>query len=45
MSIEIDSAQADMAADGVAQTAGANQQLIGNDGLINDDMEIELLSN
>ena len=45
LSIEIDSAQADMAADAVAQTAGANQQLIGNDGLINDDLEVKLLSN
>jgi len=44
LSIEIDSAQADMAADGVAQTAGANQQLIGNDGLINDDLEVKLLT-
>ena len=44
MSIEIDSETAKIAADNVAQTAGANNQLIGNDGKINDDKETTLLT-
>jgi hypothetical protein len=44
MSIEIDSETAKIAADNVAQTAGANNQLIGNDGKINDDKETVLLT-
>jgi hypothetical protein len=44
MSIEIDAATADMAGDGVAQTAGSYQQLIGADGKINDEEETVLLA-
>jgi hypothetical protein len=43
MSIEIDAATTKMAADGVAQSAGPYQQLIGNDGKINDEAEHALL--
>ena len=45
MSIEIDAAQAKMAGDGIAQGAGAYQQLIGNDGKIDDELEHVLLPN
>jgi hypothetical protein len=44
MSIEIDSETAKITGDAVAQTAGANNQLVGNSGKIDDDKETALLT-
>ena len=44
MSIEIDSETAKIAGDAVAQAAGANNQLVGNSGKIDDDKETALLT-